>query len=106
MFRALRHSSSGTRRSPNVSRSVHIILRDLTRWQPRLIDDVPIPETAVVRTDIAQIVQASQPCREHPTVAHAVLASNRVLLGLAKAVEQRRQRAEVPHLAGHPDRQW
>ena len=76
------------------------------RRQLRLIDDVPIPKTAVVRTDIAQVVQASQPCREHPAVAHAVLAGNRVLLGLAKAVEQRRKRAELPNLAGHPDRQW
>ena len=59
------------------------------RRQLRLIDDVSIPKTAVVRTDIAQVVQASQPSREHPAVAHAVLAGNRVLLGLAKAIEQR-----------------
>lgn len=75
------------------------------RWQPGLIDDVPIPQAAVVGANVAQVVQAAQPGGENAAIVDAVPGRDGVLIHLFHSVKESRHRSKVPHLASDPDRQ-
>ena len=53
--------------------------------------------------DIAQVIEAAQPRGEHTPVPYPILAGNSILLSLAHAAKQGRERSKVPDLAGDPD---
>ena len=53
-----------------------------------LVCDVAVPQSAVVRADVAQIVQAAQPRRKDPSVADAIVPGDLILVGLDQTVEK------------------
>lgn len=72
------------------------------RRQLWLIDDVAVPKAAMVRTDVAKVVQATQPRSEHSTILQPIAARDGILFGLAHSIVKGRECAEVPSFAFLP----